>query len=366
MGRNGRNSDAAGHAEHVAEIGAGAHHDVFHDVAEGAPAFQHPGVQHVQILFQQDHVGRVLGHVHGAVDRDADIRGMQRGRIVDAVAQIADHVAAPLEREDDAVLLRRRHAAEQVHLLPPGPAAPGRPSAGSRSPVSTPGPACRVGADVLGHQLIVAGDDLDRDAARGEVGQAAALALSLGGSRKAAKPAKTRSASSPTTAWGWSSGTGRRGEPSTRKPSSLRRSNTAYDAGPGGRRPGARRRADPLAGRRTAAECLRAPLSPPAAWSRPVLQQDRHPPPLEVEGHLVDLPPGAQVDLLVRQDGVVQRTLQPGLEKAVEIGQLQDPLAFLPAASRWRRAGSGPRSGCRSCRCRARPCCRGSGWRPGA
>ena len=43
---------------------------------------------------QQDHVGRLLGHVDRAVDRDADIGRVQRRRVVDAVAEIADDVAA--------------------------------------------------------------------------------------------------------------------------------------------------------------------------------------------------------------------------------------------------------------------------------
>ena len=50
-------------------------------------------------------------------DRDADVGRVQRRRVVDAVAEEADHVAAPLERQDDAVLLRRRDAREDVGLL---------------------------------------------------------------------------------------------------------------------------------------------------------------------------------------------------------------------------------------------------------
>ena len=45
-------------------------------------------------------------------DRDADVGGVQRRRVVDAVAHVADHVAAQLERENDAVLLHRRDARE--------------------------------------------------------------------------------------------------------------------------------------------------------------------------------------------------------------------------------------------------------------
>ena len=36
--------------------------------------------------------GGLFGHVHRAIDRDADVGGVQRGRVVDAVAQVANHV----------------------------------------------------------------------------------------------------------------------------------------------------------------------------------------------------------------------------------------------------------------------------------
>ena len=107
------------HAEHVAEVGAGAHHDVLADVGEGAPAFEHAVVQHLQVALEQDQIGRFLGHIHRRIDRQAHVRRMQRRRIVDAVAEIADDVAARLEREDDAVLLRRVHAAKQIDCVDP-------------------------------------------------------------------------------------------------------------------------------------------------------------------------------------------------------------------------------------------------------
>ena len=97
----------AGHAEHVAEVRAGAHQDVLHDVAERAPALEHAVVQHRKVVLEQDDVGRLLGDVGGAVDRDADVGGVQRRRIVDAVAEEADDVAAPLQRQDDPVLSAR-------------------------------------------------------------------------------------------------------------------------------------------------------------------------------------------------------------------------------------------------------------------
>jgi hypothetical protein len=49
--------------------------------------------------------------------RDADVGRVQRGRVVDPVAEVADHVAAPLQRQDDPVLLLRRHPSEDRALL---------------------------------------------------------------------------------------------------------------------------------------------------------------------------------------------------------------------------------------------------------
>ncbi len=53
-----------------------------------------PVGEHVQVLFEQDYVGGVLGDVGGGVDRDADVGGVQRQRVVDAVAEEADGAAA--------------------------------------------------------------------------------------------------------------------------------------------------------------------------------------------------------------------------------------------------------------------------------
>jgi len=44
-------------AEHVPEVRAGRHLDVFDDVAEHPSAFQHALLQHQQAVFQQDDVG---------------------------------------------------------------------------------------------------------------------------------------------------------------------------------------------------------------------------------------------------------------------------------------------------------------------
>ena len=73
------------------------------------------------------------------------------GRVVDAVAEEADDVPAALERQDDAVLLRGRHAAEEGRAPRPRASSAGRPCSSISAPVSTPStgrPSCR--ADVLG------------------------------------------------------------------------------------------------------------------------------------------------------------------------------------------------------------------------
>ena len=51
-------------------------------------------MQHAQAALEQDDVGGVLRHVDGVGDGDAHVGGVQRGRVVDAVAQEADDVAA--------------------------------------------------------------------------------------------------------------------------------------------------------------------------------------------------------------------------------------------------------------------------------
>src|SRR5947209_5876989 len=49
-----------------------------------------------------------------ALDRDADVRGVERRRVVDSIAQEPDRVPGLLEREDDSLLLIRLHFREDV------------------------------------------------------------------------------------------------------------------------------------------------------------------------------------------------------------------------------------------------------------
>ena len=80
----------AGGAEHVPEVARRAHQDVLDRVGEDPAAFDDAVGEHVEVLLQQEHVGGVLGHVGGRVDRDADVGGVQRDGVVDAVAEERD------------------------------------------------------------------------------------------------------------------------------------------------------------------------------------------------------------------------------------------------------------------------------------
>jgi hypothetical protein len=111
--QEGQEQGRARHAEHVAEVGAGPHQHVLGDVDDGAPALPDGVAQDAQVLVEQDDLGGFLGDVGRGVDREADVGRVQRGRVVDAVAEEAHGVPEPLQGQDQAVLLLRRDAAEQ-------------------------------------------------------------------------------------------------------------------------------------------------------------------------------------------------------------------------------------------------------------
>ena len=68
---------------------------------------------------EQDHVGGSLRHAGRAFDREADIGGLQGGRVVDAVAEEADNRALGLQRLDDARLLVGRQPTKGIDRLDP-------------------------------------------------------------------------------------------------------------------------------------------------------------------------------------------------------------------------------------------------------
>ena len=78
-----------------------AHQHVLAGVGERAPALADAVAQHAQVVLEQDQVGGLPRDVGGRVDRDADVGDVQRRRVVDAVAEVADDVAAPPAARDD-------------------------------------------------------------------------------------------------------------------------------------------------------------------------------------------------------------------------------------------------------------------------
>ncbi len=92
------------------------------DVAVDRPALLHRVNEAREVVVEQHDVRDVARDVGAArAHGHADVGRAQRGGVVDAVAGHRDDGAAGLERADDLVLVRRRHAREHVdveHELP--------------------------------------------------------------------------------------------------------------------------------------------------------------------------------------------------------------------------------------------------------
>ena len=199
IGRKGRNSDAAGHADHVAEVRAGPHEDVLHDVPEAPPSLDDAVVEDGEPLLKQDDVGRVLGHVDGVLDRDADVGRVERGRVVDAVAQAADDVAARRGAPGRSGSSATGETRAKTVVRSATAASAGSDMRSTSSPRTIAPGASPTWAQIrCVDQLVVAGQDLDRDPVRAAARRSSPATPSRGGSRKAAKPTKVRSRSSAT------------------------------------------------------------------------------------------------------------------------------------------------------------------------
>ena len=103
----GRKRAGPQHAEHVSEVAAGAHADVFEDVGKDPTAFDHSLLQHHQIFFQEDQIGRFLGDIDRRIHGDPHVGGPQRRGIVDPVPHEAHHMPPALKGFDDALLMGR-------------------------------------------------------------------------------------------------------------------------------------------------------------------------------------------------------------------------------------------------------------------
>ena len=103
--------DAEEHREHLADVRREQEAQELADVREDPAALADGADDRGEVVVGEDHVRRLLGDVGaGDAHRDADVRRLQRGRVVDAVAGHRDDPPVRLERVDDAQLVLRRDA----------------------------------------------------------------------------------------------------------------------------------------------------------------------------------------------------------------------------------------------------------------
>ena len=94
-----------------------------------------------EVVVEQDEAGRLARHVGAApAHGDADVRGLERGRVVDAVAGHRHDLAARLQRPHDPQLLLGHDAREDVDVANAARRSPASSSAlelGARSTTSS-------------------------------------------------------------------------------------------------------------------------------------------------------------------------------------------------------------------------------------
>ena len=210
-----------------------------------------------------------------------------------------------------------------------------RPSARPR-----PGsPSCC--ADMLGHELVVAGDDLHRDAVRRSSARSAVAGARLGRVEEGREAGEHQLAlrRAIVAVRMVRAAPARQAMPSTRNPSSLEIVDSA-------RARARRRRVERRAPRRPSAlvaACDRrrtssgAPFTTSSASSPSLDAAPRRGGARSRTGTSSIFSQAADIDLLVREDRLVERALQARLEEAVEIGELEHALAR-PAPRRRRGA----------------------------
>ena len=161
-------------------------------LAKIGAAFLHRRDDRGEVVVGQHHVGRLLRHVGaGDAHRHADVGGLQRGRIVHAVAGHGDDRAARLQRLDDAQLVLGIDARVDRHLAH---RAPERVvghllelRAGDRTPLASD---AELRGDDRGGGRMVAGDHDRADARRLARARTASFASARGGSIMPTRPSE--------------------------------------------------------------------------------------------------------------------------------------------------------------------------------
>ena len=106
-GRNGRKIDATAMLNMFPKLALIVVRMYFSVLANVMRPSSMPSRRIDEVRAQQNEVGGVLCHVDRVVHRYADVGGVQRWRIVDAVAHVTDDVSGLAQRKDDAFLLVR-------------------------------------------------------------------------------------------------------------------------------------------------------------------------------------------------------------------------------------------------------------------
>ena len=145
---------------------------------------------------EQNDIGCIARDIDCAVDGDAYIGRVERRRIVDPVAQVADHVPAMLEGEDYSVLLCRRDAREYRLSLPLHVATRFQSFARFRRPKLLQKIDADLFANMASHEFVITGYYFELNAVLPECGDGSSLCLARGGSANVRYPASTSSDSS--------------------------------------------------------------------------------------------------------------------------------------------------------------------------
>ena len=95
------------HAEHVAEVRTRAHQEILHHISESLSALDDAVVKHLETALHQDDFCSVFRNIDRGRYRYADIRGVKRRRIVDAVTEVPHGVFARFQRQYDPIFLHR-------------------------------------------------------------------------------------------------------------------------------------------------------------------------------------------------------------------------------------------------------------------
>ena len=162
-GQEGQQRRGCQHREHIAEVGAGRHLDVFDHIGVGLAALDDALLQHHQVFFQQDDVCRLLGYVHGGIHRDADVSSFHGGSVVDTVPHKAHGVAIfPQDGHHPCLLVRGQLRKHIGALCCPGKLCIGHMvQVGTQQHIADLQP--HLLADGAGDLVVVAGKDFSGD-----------------------------------------------------------------------------------------------------------------------------------------------------------------------------------------------------------